>query len=140
MAGAAATCGPPPLTPPTFEHLLGNPRKDKIRRGTVPFFCGRVSRHYQPAPEPAIMKRFLAILGLALLILIVVLCVRASTVKSRQVTASQVTDLAVDANAAAGRLAGALRFPTVSYEDGANVEAQAFLDLHRYLEQSFPKA
>ncbi len=85
------------------------------------------------------MKRILAVLGLALLVLIVVLCARAALVKSRQVEAQPVTDLTVDANAAAGRLAGALRFPTVSHEGGAQVESQAFLDLHRYLEQSFPK-
>jgi carboxypeptidase PM20D1 len=85
------------------------------------------------------MKRILAFLGLALLLLVIVLCIRALTVKSRQVTAPPVTDLAIDTNAAASRLAGALRFPTVSHEDGANVESQAFLDLHRYLEQSFPK-
>jgi carboxypeptidase PM20D1 len=85
------------------------------------------------------MKRILVLIGLALLILIAVLCARASLVKSRQLAAQPVTDLTVDANAAAGRLAGALRFPTVSHEDGAQVESQAFLDLHRYLEQSFPK-
>jgi carboxypeptidase PM20D1 len=85
------------------------------------------------------MKRILAVLGLALLLLILVLCARAALVKSRQVAAPLVTDLAVDANAAAGRLAGALRFPTVSHEGGVQVESQAFLDLHRYLEQSFPK-
>jgi carboxypeptidase PM20D1 len=85
------------------------------------------------------MKRILAVLGLALLILILILCARASLVKSRQVQAPMVTDLTVDANAAAGRLAGALRFPTVSHEGGAQVESQALLDLHLYLEQSFPK-
>ncbi len=85
------------------------------------------------------MKKLLAFLGLALLLLIAVLCVRASLVRSRQVQAPLVTDLAVDANAAAGRLAGALRFPTISHEDGTQVESQAFLDLHRFLEQTFPK-
>ena len=85
------------------------------------------------------MKKILGLIGLALLVLIVVLCARAALVKSRQVEARPVTDLTVDANAAAGRLAGALRFPTVSHEGGAQVESQAFLDLHRYLEQSFPK-
>jgi carboxypeptidase PM20D1 len=85
------------------------------------------------------MKKILTLLGLALLVLIVVLCARAALVKSRQVEAPLVTDLTVDAQAAAGRLAGALRFPTVSHEGGGQMESQAFLDLHRYLEQSFPK-
>ncbi|HEX4965775.1 MAG TPA: M20 family peptidase [Thermoanaerobaculia bacterium] len=85
------------------------------------------------------MKRIFAFLGLALLLLVIVVCIRASLLRSRQVQAQPVTDLAVDAHAAASRLAGALRFATVSHEDGAQVEAQAFLGLHRYLEQSFPK-
>jgi hypothetical protein len=72
------------------------------------------------------MKKALGLTGLALLVLILILCARASLVKSRQVQAPLVTDLTVDANAAAGRLAGALRFPTVSHEGGAQVEAQAF--------------
>lgn len=82
-------------------------------------------------------KILLTILGLVL-ILLVVLIARASMLKSRQVKAEPVTDLAVDANAVAQRLAGAVRFPTVSHEKGENVEAQAFLGLHEYLRASFP--
>ena len=85
------------------------------------------------------MKKILAVLGIAILVLVAVLLVRAATLESRQVKAEPVTDLAVDANAAAQRLAGAVRFPTVSHEGGRNVEAQAFLGLHRYLEASFPR-
>jgi carboxypeptidase PM20D1 len=84
------------------------------------------------------MKKILAVLGIALLVLVAILLVRASTLRSRQVKAEPVTDLAVDANAVAQRLAGAVRFPTVSHEQGKDVEAQAFLDLHRYLQASFP--
>jgi carboxypeptidase PM20D1 len=85
------------------------------------------------------MKRFFAVLGLVLLVLLAVLLVRASTVRSRQIAAPPVADLQVDARAAAGRLAGAIRFPTVSHEGGANVEAAAFDGLHRYLETTFPR-
>jgi len=85
------------------------------------------------------MKKILAVLGLVLLVLLAVLCVRAATVKSRQIQAQPVTDQPVDARAAAGRLAGALRFPTISHEDGRNVEAGAFLGLHEYLARSFPR-
>lgn len=86
------------------------------------------------------MRKTLALLGLALLALIAVVLVRTATLKSRQIQAEPVKDLAIDAGAAAGRLAGALRFPTISHEDGDRVEAEAFLGLHAYLEQSFPKA
>ena len=84
------------------------------------------------------MKRILIGLGIALLVLIAVLLVRTATVESRQITVQPVTDLTVDANAAAERLAAAIRFPTISHEDG-HVEAAAFGGLHRHLEQSFPR-
>ncbi|HWM90036.1 MAG TPA: M20 family peptidase [Thermoanaerobaculia bacterium] len=84
------------------------------------------------------MKKILAILGIAILVLAAIILVRASTLESKQVKAEPVTDLAVDSNAAAQRLAGAVRFPTISHEGGRDVEAQAFLGLHRYLQASFP--
>ncbi len=83
-------------------------------------------------------KILLTVLGLVLALLAVLL-IRAATLDSRQVGAEPVTDLAVDANAAALRLAGAIRFPTVSHEQGQNLEAQAFLGLHQYLQDSFPR-
>ncbi len=85
------------------------------------------------------MKKILAGLGLALVMLFAALMLRMILVKSHQVQASPVTDLAIDSRAAAGRLAGALRFATISHEGGANVEAAAFQGLHQYLQQTFPK-
>ena len=85
------------------------------------------------------MKKILAVLGIAVLLLAAVVLVRTATVRSRQIKTEPVSDLQVDAEAAAGRLAGAVRFPTVSHEQGRNVEGAALLGLHRYLEQSFPK-
>ena len=86
------------------------------------------------------MKKILAVaLGLVLFLLIAILLLRMILIKSHQVQTPPVTDLAVDARAAAGRLAGAIRFPTVSHENGANVEAAAFDGLHQYLQQTFPK-
>lgn len=85
------------------------------------------------------MKKILAFLGIAILVLAAVLAVRASTLESRQVTAEPVSDLSIDTNGAALRLAGAVRFPTISHEQGKNVEAAAFLGLHQYLETSFPR-
>lgn len=85
------------------------------------------------------MKRTLAVLGLALAVLVVVLVLRTALVKSRQIHAEPVNDLAIDARAAAERLAGAIRFPTVSHEDGKNVETAAFRGLHEYLQRTFPR-
>lgn len=85
------------------------------------------------------MKKIFGVLGLVVLILIAVLVVRAATVKSRQIQAAAVKDLAVDSRAAAERLAGAIRFQTISHEDGQNVETAAFRGLHEYLQRSFPR-
>ncbi len=85
------------------------------------------------------MKKILAVLGFALLLLVAVLLLQMILVKSHQVQATPVTDLTVDAQAAAGHLAGAVRFVTVSHENGANVETAAFDGLHEYLQQTFPK-
>lgn len=46
----------------------------------------------------------------------------------------------VDTASAAARLAGALRFETVSHQDPDKIDREAFLGLHAYLEKSFPKA
>jgi carboxypeptidase PM20D1 len=85
------------------------------------------------------MKKILTLLGLALLVLIAIVLIRTALVKSRQVEAEPVKDLVIDARGAAERLAGAIRFPTISHEDGNRVETEAFLGLHGYLERSFPK-
>jgi carboxypeptidase PM20D1 len=85
------------------------------------------------------MKRALAILGLAIAVLAAVLVFRTATVKSHQIRAEPVNDLAIDSRAAAERLAGAIRFPTVSHEDGKSVETAAFRGLHEYLRRSFPR-
>ncbi len=89
------------------------------------------------------MKKILSLLAILVLVLVAVLLARAATVESRQVKAEPVTDLAVDARAVSERLAGAVRFPTISHEGGheggRNVDARAFLGLHQYLQTSFPR-
>ena len=85
------------------------------------------------------MKKILAGLGLLLFMLLAILLLRMILLKSRQVVTEPVKDLQIDSKAAAGRLAGALRFPTVSHESGENVEAAAFQGLHQYLQQTFPR-
>ncbi len=48
-------------------------------------------------------------------------------------------DVALDAEAAAVRLAGAIRFETVSHQDPGRVDRDAFSALHGYLEETFPR-
>lgn len=86
------------------------------------------------------MKRALAFLiGLGLLALIVVLVVRTLQVPAPP-PASTMGGVGIkfDTAAAAERLAGAVRFPTVSYASGGAIDTAAFLGLHQYLADNFP--
>ena len=84
------------------------------------------------------MRSALRILGFALALILAVLLVRAATMRSQQVPAEPAARVAFDAPALATRLAGGLRFPTISNQDGANRDDAAFEGLQRYLEQEFP--
>jgi carboxypeptidase PM20D1 len=84
-------------------------------------------------------KDFLLGLVSALALLVIVLLVRTVSLRSSQAKARRVTDLQVDSAAAAEKLAGALRFRTVSLPGGLPAEPAEMLGLHRYLEQSFPR-
>ncbi len=48
-------------------------------------------------------------------------------------------DVTVDAEAAAQRLAAAVRFATVSHQDPGRIDRDAFTALHGYLEDAFPR-
>jgi carboxypeptidase PM20D1 len=87
-----------------------------------------------------VVKRILGFLAAILLLLVAVLAIRAASLRTRQVAARPVADLPVDAARAAEHLAAALRFRTVSRQDGLPAEPAEMIGLHRYLEQSFPRA
>ena len=87
------------------------------------------------------MKRFF----LALLLLVVglgaVMTVRAARLQppAPPVTAAAAeTPVAVDEQVAADRLAGAVRFATVSFASGAPIDTAAFLGFHDFVRQAFP--
>lgn len=84
------------------------------------------------------MKRFLSILLLLLVLLAVLVVVRATTLRSTQIAASPAPALDFDRDAAVERLAGALRFRTVSNLDPSLVDGEQFRGLHRYFEAQFP--
>lgn len=71
--------------------------------------------------------------------LVSILLVRTLSLGGDDPGVERLNDVPLQVDAAVERLAGALRFETVSYEDPAQVEAAAFLALHDYLEQSFPR-
>jgi carboxypeptidase PM20D1 len=85
------------------------------------------------------MKRTLAVLGLLLLLLVAWMLHRATRFTSRQVAAAPAPPLALDTAAAAERLAGAIRFRTVSYQDSARFDGAEFARFHDYLRTRFPK-
>lgn len=82
------------------------------------------------------------LIGLVLLLLLVILAttlvVRTLGFSSRQGPPQEPVDVAVDERAAAERLAGALTYRTISHQDPTLLDTAAFLELHRYLERSYP--
>jgi carboxypeptidase PM20D1 len=84
------------------------------------------------------VKRILLLLAVALLGLTGALLVNTLRFRSRQVAAEPVT-ITVDAQGAAERLAGALKFQTVSFQDSAAFDGPEFERLHGYLAATFPR-
>lgn len=78
------------------------------------------------------MRRTLLLATLALAVLVAVLLARAARFSSRQLAVDPMPVVAVDEGAVT-RLADALRFRTVSYQDSSQFEEKEFLGLHRLL-------
>jgi carboxypeptidase PM20D1 len=84
------------------------------------------------------MKKVLLALSLGFLILVAILLVRTAHFTSKQVYVEPVPAVALDAEAAAARLADALRLPTLSHLDPAQRNEAAFAALNDYLIHTFP--
>ncbi len=84
------------------------------------------------------MKKLLLALLALLVLLALVLLFNTYTLKSKQVTAEPAILVSVPDSAYA-HLAGAIRFPTISYSEDAVPDSTAFYGFHRYLEQTFPR-
>ena len=85
-------------------------------------------------------KKILLALTLCVVLLASVLLINTLRFTSRQIQIEPIQVVHVDEGSVAPRLAQALRFRTVSYEDVGQIKGEEFLALHRYLEQTFPKA
>ncbi|HEX8852652.1 MAG TPA: M20/M25/M40 family metallo-hydrolase, partial [Pyrinomonadaceae bacterium] len=85
------------------------------------------------------IKKLLLFVFACLFILFAVLLARTLLFRTQQVTAEPVGRVPVDASAAAARLAQALRFQTISHEDPARFDREAFLSLHRFFEETYPR-
>ena len=84
-----------------------------------------------------IKRIFLLVVGLVLL-LAAVLAINTVRHGSRQVQVPPAPPLAIDADAVADKLAGAVRFQTISSLDDPALNESEFRKLHAYLEQRFP--
>ncbi|MCL4686135.1 M20 family peptidase [Myxococcota bacterium] len=88
-------------------------------------------------------RALLRLLGIVLSLAMfaaVLLTVRALRLPSRQITAPPAPVRVVDADAAARRLAAAIRIRTISYSaDAADLQADAFAAFARWLTESYPK-
>ena len=85
------------------------------------------------------MRRLARLAAVALALLLVVLGIRTARLGPRRPAVAAVPPVAVDADAAARRLAGGLRLRTVSTEDRAAVDAASFAAFRGYLESSYPR-
>ena len=85
------------------------------------------------------MRRLALFLTAALLLLAAILAGRAIALDSHQVPPGDPADVAIDPLTAGGRLAGAVRFPTISWGDPARRDQTAFLALHDYIRGEFPR-
>lgn len=82
------------------------------------------------------------LLGLVVVVLALLLVVGAKTglATSKQLVVDPVKPVAVDADAAAARLAAAVKFRTISSGEDPEQNGDQFLALHEHLRASFPKA
>lgn len=84
-------------------------------------------------------KPLVGFLGLVVVLLSIMLVRAARMAPPDQAAGEPIPSLRVDAQAAAARLAGAIRYPTVSWNSGAPVDTATFLAFHDYLTASFPR-
>jgi carboxypeptidase PM20D1 len=84
------------------------------------------------------MKKLALGLALVVALLIVVVAVRAFSAESLQPAPEEPLHLTVDTSAMAARFAHALTFPTISHQDRANLDRQAFEGLHEHFARSYP--
>lgn len=85
------------------------------------------------------MKRLTLSVGAVVLALAAVVLVRGIATRSRQVAAEPAPPVSIDAQAAADRLAEAIRFRTVSYQDRTRFDQAEFIGLRNFLERAFPR-
>jgi carboxypeptidase PM20D1 len=84
------------------------------------------------------MKKWVVMAGIAFILLIAVLAINALRMPGRQIDVPQNDEGAPPVEAAAQRLAQAVRFPTVSSQDATKVSGSKFDRMHAFLSASYP--
>ena len=84
--------------------------------------------------------RTLGVLTLVIGVLAAIMVGRASRDGRTRTIVASAPKIEVDTDAAASRLAGAVRFRTISWDGKPNASGDEFLALHDYLEKSYPAA
>ncbi|HEV8400233.1 MAG TPA: M20 family peptidase [Gemmatimonadales bacterium] len=85
------------------------------------------------------MKRAALGVALGLVLLIATLLYRATRFTSRQIAAPPYAPVVLDTAGATARLAGALQFRTISYDESVSPSGAEFTRFHEYLRTRFPK-
>ena len=84
------------------------------------------------------MKRFLLLVACALVLLVGVMLIRLLSYRSHRAAVRPAPEVAIP-EGAAERLAGAVRIPTISHEDSAAFDSDAFQRLNAFLQTEFPR-
>jgi carboxypeptidase PM20D1 len=87
-----------------------------------------------------VLRKLLALVGIAVFVLAVAVAAKTVLTPSRQIAVVPATPVKIDADAAAARLAAAVRFKTIAMRDDVDANADQFAGLHAHLQSSFPKA
>lgn len=85
------------------------------------------------------MKKVLLSIGLLVFALAAIVLFNTLRFASKQPQAEPLAMTALNAGALAERLAGAIRFATISHQDSTQTDTAAFAGLQRYFKQNFPE-
>lgn len=85
------------------------------------------------------IKRLLIVVAMAVLVFAGVLTANALVLPSKQVTVTPAPALTVDLDAAVARLSKAVTFKTISYQDPAEFDGDAFAGMHTFMAEAYPK-
>lgn len=86
------------------------------------------------------MKKLIALIVVAAVLgLAAVVAANTFELRSQQLRVAPAEPIAVDVERAAARLAGAIRFPTISNQDASQFRGAPFRALHAYLAERFPR-